>query len=210
VSAGANALAVDYLCDTTQMADGWHELTAVGYEGTSVATQTRVTRAVQVQNTSLTATLAALPSGTNAALGQSLQFTVTANTTNLARIELFSTGGSQGVVANQPTAVFTVSASYLGLGRHPFYAVVTDPAGNRCQTATIWYDLIPAIELALTSTPPMIAWPAIPNRQYELQSTTNLAAGFQTVATLTATNSVMQWALATTNRAAFYRVRLDP
>ena len=210
VSSGANSLAVNYPCDTTQMADGWHQLTAVGYEGTSVATQTRVTRTVQVQNTRLSATLAALPSGSNATPGQSLQFTVTANTTNIVRIELFSTGGSQGVVSNLSTAVFAVSASYLGLGLHPFYAVVTDHAGNRYQTATIWYDFIPAITLTLTRTPPMIAWPAIPNRQYDLQSTTNLAAGFQTVATLMATNSAMQWQFTTTNRAAFYRVRLDP
>jgi len=210
VSAGANLLAVDYSCDTTAMADGWHQLSAVGYEGTSVATQTRVVRTVRVQNTSLSAALAALPSGTNAALGESLQFTVTANTTNLARIELFSTGGSQGVVSNQPVAVFAISASYLGLGLHPFYAVVTDQAGNRYQTATIWYDLIPAITLTLTRTPPMIAWPAMTNRQYVLLSTTNLATGFQTNAIMMATNSVMHWQFTPTNRAAFYRVRLDP
>ncbi len=210
VSSGANSLAVNYPCDTTQMADGWHQLTAVGYEGTSVATQTRVTRTVQVTNTSLSATLAALPAGTNAALGQSLQFTVTANTTNLARIELFSTGGSQGVVSNQAAAVFAVSASYLGLGLHPFYAVVTDQAGHRYQTSTAWYDIIPVITLTLTYSPPMIAWPALPYRQYDLLFTTNLAAGFQTVATLTATNSVMQWPISTTNRAGFYRVQLEP
>ena len=184
VSSGANSLAVNYPCDTTQMADGWHQLTAVGYEGTSVATQTRVTRTVQVTNTSLSATLAALPTGTNAALGQSLQFTVTANTTNMARIELFSTGGSQGVVSNQAAAVFAVSASYLGLGLHPFYAVVTDQAGHRYQTSTAWYDIIPVITLTLTYSPPMIAWPALPYRQYVLLFTTNLATGFQTVATV--------------------------
>lgn len=210
VGSGANSLAVDYPCDTTQMADGWHQLTAVGYEGTSVATQTRVTRTVQVQNTSLSAALAALPTGTNAALGQSMQFTVTANTTNLAQIELFSTGGSQGVVSNQATAVFVVSASFLGLGLHPFYAVVTDQAGHRYQTSTVWYDIIPAITLTLTPTPPMIAWPAIPNLQYAVQSTTNLATGFQPVITITATNSVIQWPISTTNPACFYRVQLEP
>jgi hypothetical protein len=185
-------------------------LTAVACEGTSVATQTRVTRNVLVQNTSLTATLAALPTGTNAALGQQLQFTVTANATNISRIELFSTGGSQGVVSNQPAAVFVLSASYLGLGLHPFYAVVTDQAGYRFQTSTLSYRIIPAITLTLTGTPPVLAWLAITNRQYDLQFTTNLLNGFQTVTTITATNSVVQWPILTTNRAAFYRVKLDP
>jgi hypothetical protein len=69
---------------------------------------------------------------------------------------------------------------------------------------------IPAITLTLTRTPPMIAWPALPNRKYDLLSTTNLATAFQTNATVTATNSVMQWLITTTNHAGFYRVRLDP
>ena len=81
LSSGMDSLAVNFACDTTQMPDGYHQLTAVAYEGTSVETQTRVTRNVQIQNTSLTATLAALPAGTNATLDQQLQFTVTANAT---------------------------------------------------------------------------------------------------------------------------------
>ena len=210
VSSGAASLALKFAFDTTQLADGDHQLTAVAYEGTSVATQTPVTRAVRIQNTSLTAALVALPTGSNAALGQSLEFTVTASTTNLARLELFSTGGSQGVVTNQPLGVFVVSASYLGLGLHPFYAVVTDQAGNRCQTPTAWYRILPAITLSLAGTPPALTWPAIPTRQYDLQFATDLVAGFQTLVTLTATNSVMAWSLSTTNPAGFYRVRLAP
>ena len=106
VSSGANSLAVNFACDTTQLADGWHQLTAVAYEGTSVATQTRVTRNVLVQNTSLTATLAACRPAPTPRWARRSHFTVTANTTNLARIELFSTGGSLGVVTNQATAGF--------------------------------------------------------------------------------------------------------
>ena len=210
VSSGADSLSVNFAFDTTQLPDGYHQLTAVAYEGTSVETQTRVTRNVQIQNTSLTATLAALPAGTNATLNQQLQFTVTANTTNIARIELFSTGGSVGVATNQAAAVFDVSAAYLGLGLHPFYALVTDQTGNRYQTQTVWYRIVPAITLTLTGSPPMLAWPAIPGRQYDLQSTTNLAAAFQTVTTIAATNSVIQWPLTTTGSAGFYRVQLDP
>ncbi len=210
LSSGMYLLSVNFSFDTTQMPDGWHQLTAVAYEGTSVETQTRVTRNVWIQNTSLAATLAVLPTGTNATLDQQLQFTVTANATNVSRIELFSTGGSVGVATNQAAAVFNLSAAYLGLGLHPFYALVTDQAGNRYRTQTAWYCILPAITLTLTGTPPVLSWPAIPGRQYELQSTMNLAAAFQTVTTIAATNSVIQWPVTTTGGAGFYRVQLDP
>ena len=163
-----------------------------------------------VQNTSLTATLAAQPAGADATLDQQLQFTVTANTANVSRVELFSTGGSVGVATNQNPPVFQVSAAFLGLELHPFFALVTDQAGNRYQTQTVWYCVIPAITLTLTGSPPVLAWPAIPNRQYDLQFTTNLAAAFQTVMTIATTNSVIQWPVTTTGSAGFYRVQLDP
>lgn len=210
LSSGMDSLAVNFACDTTQLPDGYHQLTAVAYEGTSVETQTRVTRNVQIQNTSLTATLAALPAGTSATFDQQLQFTVTPNNNNISRIELFSTGGSAGAATNQSAAVFNLSAAYLGLGLHPFYALVTDQAGNRYQTQTVWYRILPAITLTLAGTPPMLAWPAIPGHQYDVQSTTNLTASFQTVTTIAATNSIIQWPITTTGNAEFYRVRLDP
>ena len=210
VSSGTNSLALNFSCDTTQLSDGYHQLTAVAYEGTSVATQTRISRNVLVQNTGLSATLTALPAGSNASLSQPLQFTVTANPTNISRIELFSTGGSLGVVSNQVTASFIQPASYLGLGLHPFYAIVTDQAGHRFQTATVWYRIVPIINLTLTGTPPVLAWSAVPTNQYNIQFSTNLLTPFQTIVTITATNSVMQWPVATTNHAAFYRVQLTP
>jgi hypothetical protein len=205
LSSGVDSLAVNFACDTTQLPDGCHQLVAVAYEGASVGTQTRIARNVQVQNTSLAATLTALPIGSNA---DQLQFAVTANAINISRIELFSTGGCVGVATNQAAAVFAVDAAYLGLGLHPFYALVTDQAGHRCQTQTVW-SIIPVITLTLIGTPPLLAWPAIPSRQYDLQSTTNLAAGFQTVTTITASNSVIQWPITTTGSAGFYRVQLN-
>jgi uncharacterized protein (TIGR03790 family) len=210
VSAGLNSPTVTFALDTTQLPDGYHQLAAVAYEGTSVATQARVTRDVQIQNTSLSATFSALPLGTNATLGQSLQFTVAASATNIARVELFSTGGSIELTTNQPNATFTVSTSFLGLGLHPFYALVTDTGGHRYQTPTVWYRILPAIALTLAKTPPEVSWNALIGRQYDLQFTTNLAAGFQTLVTTTATNTLMQWPIVLTNRAGFYRVQLKP
>jgi hypothetical protein len=210
VTAGTNALSVDFPFDTTRISDGNHDLTVVAVEGTSVATQTGITRNVTVQNTALSATLVAVPSGSNAALGQSLQFTVTANATNISTIELFSTGGSLGVATNEAASAFSVSADYLGLGLHPFYALVTDQGGHAFRTASLWYRIIPAITLTVAGSPPVLTWPAIPGSQYNIQSTTNLAAGFETVATLTASNSMLHWTLWPTNPAAFYRLELVP
>ncbi len=135
---------------------------------------------------------------------------MTANTTNIARIELFSTGGSIGTVTNQSAAVFSVSTVFLGVGLHPFYAVVTDQAVHHYQTQTISYRIIPPMTLTLVGSSPVVSWQTIPGCQYDLQSSTNLAAGFQTLATITATNSMAQWPIPATGRAAFYRVKLNP
>ena len=141
------------MLDTTRLPDGFHQLTAVAYEGTSVRTQTRISRNVRIQNTALTATFTPLLVGTNATLDMPLQFAVTASATNISRIELFSTGGSVGVVSNQPSAVFTAPSAALGLGLHPFYALVTDTAGNRYQTETEWIRLIPSFKLSISGSP---------------------------------------------------------
>ncbi len=210
LASGTNWLAIQAACDTTLLPDGYHEFTAVAYEGTSVATQTRVVRTVQVQNSSLAATLTTLPVGTNVTLGQPWQFIVAANATNITRIELFSTGGSVAVATNQAVVTFVVSPKDLGLGLHPFYALVTDSSGHRYQTQTVWYRVIPTIPLTLSGTPPVLAWPATAGRQYYLQSTTNLALPFQTQSIITATNSVIQYPVSFSGPLNFYRVQLAP
>ena len=209
LAAGLNTLPVNFTLDTTRLADGWHQLTAVAYEGTSIRTQTRLVENVLVQNTSLAATFAAAPAGTNVSLTQPLQFTVTANSPNIASINLFSTGGSVGVVTNQAATTFTLTATNLGLGLHPFYALVTDASGNQYQTETLWYRVFPAITLALAGKPPVLSWPATLGYQYNVQATTNLLAGFQTVASLTATNTLVQWPVTNNSGAEYYRVLLN-
>ena len=204
------SLSIAYNLDTTQLPDGYHQLIAVAYEGTSVQTQTRVSRNVLVQNTSLTATLAALPAGTNATLDMQLQFTVSANLASISTIELFTTGGSAGVVSNQQTGVFSLSCASLGLGLHPFYAIVTDAAGDQYQTQTNSTRIIPSFSLVMTGPPMTLSWPAMPGRQYDILSTTNASTPFQTVASVTASNTVAQWPISAPGTAGFYRVRLDP
>ena len=211
VGSGDAWLPVSLLLDTTRFPDGFHVLTAVAYEGTSVRTQTSVSRNVRIHNTGLTATFTPLLVGTNATLDTPLQFSVTASATNISRIELFSTGGSVGLVSNQPAALFTVPSAILGLGLHPFYALVTDTAGARYQTQTDWIRLVPSFKLVIAGSPWVLSWAAIPGQRYDVLATTNLSSAFQPVASLTASNALAQWPIsAPGGAAAFYRVRLSP
>lgn len=211
VSSGATALPVSFVLDTTRFPDGFHQLTAVASEGTSVRTQTRVSRSVRFQNTALAATFTPLLAGTNTTLDAPLQFAVTANAGNISQIELFSTGGSVGVASNQLSAVFTAPSAFLGLGLHPFYALVTDTAGNRYQTETAWIRLVPTIQLNLAGVPLKLSWPAAPGVSYDVLAATNLAGAFQTVTSIVASSALVQWPIpAPANAASFYRVSVSP
>jgi uncharacterized protein (TIGR03790 family) len=211
LSAGDPALAVNHAFDTTLLADGFHDLTAVAYEGTSVRTQTRVTRTVRIQNTGLSATFTSLLPGTNATLAMPAQFQVAASATNIARIDFLGTGGLLGTVSNQASALFTAPAATLGLGLHPFRALVTDTAGNQYQTETRWIRFVPEFQVGITRTPLALAWAAQPGQPYDILVSTNLASPFQLAGTITPATTNGTWNIAGTNGpAAFYRVRFKP
>jgi len=122
VTAGAVSLPVTFGFNTSTQANGWHELTAVAYEGSHVRTQKRVPAAIRIQNGSLGATFTLLAGASNTVLETTLRFSVTANTNTIAKIELFSTGGSLSNALGQSNAIFSVAGTNLGLGLHPFYA----------------------------------------------------------------------------------------
>jgi hypothetical protein len=211
VTAGVTNLQLSFPFNTVTQANGFHQLTAVAYEGSHVRTQGRITQDIQISNAPLAATFTTLVGGTNTALEATLQFSVAANTNAISKIELFSTGGSLASVLNQPIASFVVAASYLGIGLHPFYAVVTAGAGVQYRTETKWIRIIGAespFPVSLTVPPPALRWPATAGRSYDVLSTTNLAGAGQVTATLTPSNSAAVWT--ETNAPApqrFYRVR---
>ncbi len=206
LSAGAATLPVNCLLDTSRFADGFHVLTAVAYEGTSVGTQTRVQRTVQFRNTSLSAAFAPLAPAANG----DLPFAITASASNIVRIELFSTGGSVAVAVNQAAAGLAAPAATLGVGLHPFYAIVTDIGGHQYQTPTFWEQL-PALQLSISGPPPALTWPAIAGRQYHILSATNLGGAFQPIGALLATNAQAQWPVAAPPAGAvFYRISVAP
>jgi uncharacterized protein (TIGR03790 family) len=206
LSAGAVSLPVNFILDTTRFPDGFHDLAAVAYEGTSVRTQTRVDRTFQFRNTALSAAFTALPPAPNG----DLPFAIAASATNIARIELFSTGGSVAVAANQDAAQLAAPAATLGVGLHPVYAVVTDASGHQYRTPTVW-EQVPALQLSVTGPPPALSWPAMPGRQYNILAAANPGGPFQAVGAILATNAQAQWSIAAPPAGAlFYRVSVEP
>jgi len=206
LSSGTASLPVQFTLDTTQFADGFHDLTAVAYEGTSVRTQTRVAQTVQFRNTALSATFGALGAATNG----NLLFDVAANAANIVQIELFSTGGSVALATNQAAAELAASAATLGVGLHPFYAVVMDANGHQYQTPTLW-EQIPALQLSIIGPPQALTWPAIAGRQYSVLTATNLSGPWQAVTNLLATNAQAHWTItAPSSGQLFYQVSVAP
>lgn len=211
VTAGLTNLNVTFPFNTTTNADGYHELTVVAYEGSHVRTQSRISRRVRIENDQWTATLTSLVGQTNVALEAGLKFVVTAHTNNIMSLELFSTGGVLASATSVTNALFTPPASFLGLGRHPFYAVVTRSGGKRYRTETLWLNIVgadsPFTVTAVDATPTLI-WPATPGRSYSILSATNVTDSYTLRGGVVPTNSTGFWA--ETNNAAgqrFYQVR---
>lgn len=215
LAAGLTNFALAFPLNTTTNGEGWRELTAVAYEGTHVRTQQRAARGVVVTNSPLAATLTLLQGGSNTLLGSTLEFGVAANTGNIARLELFSTGGAWGFVNGQSHAVFSVAGTNLGAGLHPFYALVTPASGQPFRTETRWVRLVtgpePPFALGIKGPPPELTWPVTVGRTYEVYGTAVPLSNLTLRATLTPSNSPARWTdPAPDPERRAYRVRALP
>jgi len=198
VTAGLTSWNLDLPFNTTTNADGWHELTAVAYEGSHVRTQTRISQGIRIQNTPFAAIFTSLLGGSNTALNATMQFQVTANTNNASmnRIELFSTGGQWGVISNLATGTFSLPATNLHFGLHPVYAIATRNDGKQYRTETKWIRIVETespFQVQAISPVPTLAWPALAGRRYEIHSTTNIATPFTLRDAVVPTNSSGLW-----------------
>jgi len=128
--------------DTTRVPDGFHILTALAYEGSSVHTQTRASLPILIHNSSLSATLTFLDLTTPALVQKIYHVRVAVNTSPISAIRLYSTGGLMAKIINQSASTFTVNGSFLGPGLHPFYALVDAPSGPSYRTDTTWVRLV--------------------------------------------------------------------
>lgn len=211
VTAGTTNLALSFPFDTTGWPDGFHTLDAVAYEGSHVHAQTRATQNVRIRNTPLNATFTTLAGASNTVLNFTLLFSVAANTNTISSIELFSTGGSVGIVSNLSSASFAVAATNLGVGLHPFYAVITRGDGKSYRTETQWIRIgasEPPFSLTMTAPPPAIFWPATAGRLYEVLNATNLTDTVQLRDAVTPSNAAGLWIDTITGvPQQFYRVR---
>jgi len=224
IAAGVSNLSITFPFATTNQPDGYHELAAVAYEGTHVRTQTRATQQIIIQNTALSASFTPIISGTNTSLQPTLQFAVTANTNNIASIQLFSTGGLLATVSNVSTTTFSITLTNLGIGVHPFYAIVMDNTGKQYRTQTQTVGLVGvsfsgssllgvdlSFPLQISGPTPLLVWPATAGRSYNILSTTNITGSFHTNATVIPTTSLGQWTETNTSPAQkFYRVSVVP
>jgi uncharacterized protein (TIGR03790 family) len=134
VSAGLSRVAFSPSLDTTQLPDGYNELCAVAYEGTHVNSQTHSRVTVVVSNSPLHAQVE-LPAS-SLAVTNVFDVAVTASTNSVDQILLFCTGGFLAGATNQQAANFAVDGQVLGVGQHPFYALVTTTNGFRYRTET--------------------------------------------------------------------------
>jgi uncharacterized protein (TIGR03790 family) len=138
ITTGTTNLPLSFSLDTTALADGFHELTAVAYEGSHVRTQTRRPLPVQIRNSSVTASLTSADLTNSVSARGTYHLQVSANTNAVSAISLFSTGGLLSTVTNQSSAAFTIDASQLGAGLHSFYALLRTSAGNEYRTQPLW------------------------------------------------------------------------
>ena len=211
VSAGLNTLSATLAFNTRSQPDGSHQLTAIAYEGSSVRTQTRADLPVMIRNNAWSASLIPLMAGSNTMLSSTLQFRVIASTNTISKIEIYSTGGLVGSANGVSEANFSVLGGPLGLGLHPFHAIVTATNGERYRTAPILVRLVdsaPSPVIALTTAPQTLSWPAVAGRSYQILAATNSPGPYEPQVTLNATNSFLQWMIPGSQSPAFYRVRM--
>jgi hypothetical protein len=164
-----------------------------------------------VRNGAVSATLTPSLTASNIAVEAPLQFEVSANTNLVDRIELFSTGGLLASVSNVSSITFSVTGNNLGVGLHPFRAVVT--AGtNVYQTEPCFIRLLavePSFPISLSLAPIRLTWNAVAGRRYDVLSTTNLILPFSVRETVVATNTApVTWTETESGPERFYRVRV--
>ncbi|HXU75957.1 MAG TPA: TIGR03790 family protein [Methylomirabilota bacterium] len=211
ITAGATNVLATFGFNTVTQANGFHELTAVAYEGSHVRTQRRISQAAQIQNGPLSAVFTVIAGDTNSAVESDLKFSVAANTNNISKIELFSTGWALSNVVGQASAVFSVAGTNLGIGLHPFYAIVTRNDGKQYRTETKWIRLIgqeSGFRVSISGPLPALSWPAAAGRQYDILGATGAGGSFQVQDSVTPSNSAGFWL--ETNVLApqrFYRIR---
>ena len=214
ITVGVTNLSLTFPFTTTTNADGYHELTAVAYEGSHVRTQKRISQTVRIANTNFIATFNVLNGGTTTALETTLLFSVEANTNTMNRIELHTTGGLWATVSNAQTGMFSIAGTNLHIGLHPFWALAVRNDGRQYRTETKWLRIVGSehpFPVTAAGFGPTLTWPATAGRRYEILSVTNLTDSFAVRSAVMQTNSEGVWTETNNSTSGrYYRVRQTP
>jgi hypothetical protein len=123
---------------------------------------------------------------------------------------LFSTGGSLGASNNVASTTFSAPASFLHVGLHPFFAVVTRNDGKQYRTDTSWIRVVGTevpFQVSVLNATPTLSWAATAGRGYSILSATNVANTFSLRGNVTPTNSIGLWSEPNNSTVQrFYRV----
>ena len=202
--------------DTTLLSDGFHELRAVAYEGTSMATQTHVPIQVRISNTGLEAACELVGASGPVYVGDQAQVRVSAGPQAIRRIDLFTTGGRLAGSTNESISTFTLRGDVLGAGSHSVYALVTDTDGRQYRTAPaiVTFYRHPPIRLTWSGTPAQaLSWTGEMGFRYEILSADALEGAWRLRDTILSGNGgLLTWSdpeLAEPGAPAerFYQVR---
>lgn len=118
--------------DTTQIADGWHDVWVVAIDNTPIAVQGGWIGEANVKNSAASLTLTLQTP--QVAISGSAELTLSA--TNQGDAEVFQNGRSLGVVASGSGAL-SVPASLLGKGKVKLTAIQTGPPAVRSRTVVV-------------------------------------------------------------------------
>jgi hypothetical protein len=135
LTCGAQEISSSFNLDTTTLPDGYHELTAVAYEGSHVRCQTRIALPITVRNTGWKSALTLVDFAATNSVSGTYHIQLSSTAPNVSALRLFSNGGQVGVVSNQSNATFTLSGNLLGAGLVPFYGVVETAGGQSLRTS---------------------------------------------------------------------------
>jgi len=139
VTAGLTNLPLTFAFNTTTQADGYHELTAVVYEGSHVRTQKRIAQTVRIQNSALSARLPRSSAAATHWSGQRCSSRWSRIPTP-RRSSCSALGARSAASPINPNATFSVVGTNLGSGLHPFYAVVAASSASSIAPRRSGYD----------------------------------------------------------------------
>ena len=140
---GFTNLVASYSLDTTTLADGPHELTAVGYEGSAVRTQGRMTLPFVVDNHAAACAITSPPSASTFLLGETITAQVFAVAGGTVTSVSFYAEGKLAAVTGSAPFVFSLETTNYGVGRLDLQAGAAATNGEAVLSSIVAVTILP-------------------------------------------------------------------